>query len=103
MQLQHASSASESIISAAIVNAADSILLQGRGTHDTRLDSYIKICFLQSGFGVSLEKFGNREKFGMPGTLNSISDVIFLAMHARRRLTFMDRLVSFMPLPTIWS
>lgn len=69
MNGQNTTGASKSVIGTAKVHTSDPVLPEGRGTHDTGLDSHVEIGGLESSLGIALEHFCNGQEFGMAGSL----------------------------------
>jgi len=65
MHGQDTSVAPKSVVATAKVDTADSVLSQGRGAHDARLNCDVKIGLLEFGGGELGQEFGDGEEFGM--------------------------------------
>jgi hypothetical protein len=69
VNIQNASSATETLVPAAKIDASNAVLAQHGSAHDARLDSDIEISLLKSLDGMLGEDAGDGDELGMPGAI----------------------------------
>jgi len=76
-----AASAAETVIEAAEVDAADTILAESRSAHDARLNGHVEVGGVQDGRVVARHDFAESDEFGVASSLGSLGLALFFEVN----------------------